>query len=242
MRLHRFYIEEDLAGRDEIALREEAVIHQLRDVFRLSAGDKVILYCGDGFDYVFDIKMLSKKEVELVKESSTKNFIPTKKVTLLMSLIKKDNFEMVLEKCTELGVTHFVPVMTERVQKKNIDMNRAHKIVREASEQCGRGDVPNIGEVAELNDVLNDYENIIAFDITGDMFEIRSTKSEIRNKSETLNEEKEMQILIGPEGGWSERELQMFKDKNVKIFKLGDTTLRAETAAIVAAALVMSCK
>ncbi len=226
MRLHRFYIEENLRVKDELTLRDGGFIHQLRDVFRLSADDRVILFDGQGIDYTFDIKMLSKKEINLEKVGEEKSFIGDTKVTLLMSLIKKDNFEMVLEKGTELGVTHFVPVITERVQKKNIDMVRANKIIKEASEQCGRGDLPSMGEMSELSDVLNDYKDIIAFDISG----IPLQPNQLTNLPASL--------LIGPEGGWSDKELEMFKEKKVKIFKLGNTTLRAETAAIVAVSKV----
>jgi 16S rRNA (uracil1498-N3)-methyltransferase len=227
MRLHRFYIEENLKVKNELTLRDDGFIHQLRDVFRLSADDQVILFDGQGIDYTFDIKMLSKKEINLEKVSEGKSFIPEKKVILLMSLIKKDNFELVLEKGTELGVTHFVPVITERVQKKNIDMVRANKIIKEASEQCGRGDLPTIDESIDLEDALKAYPDLIAFDISGG------------NLNDYKLPTNDYQLLIGPEGGWSDRELQMFSDKKMKIFKLGNTTLRAETAAIVAVSKVV---
>lgn len=226
MRLHRFYIEEELRTKDELTLRDEGFIHQIRDVFRLCADDQVILFDGKGTDYIYKIKTISKKEIGLDKVSEEKSFVPEQKVTLLMSLIKKDNFEMVLEKGTELGVTNFVPVSTERVQKKNIDMVRAGKIIKEASEQCGRGDLPTLGEIIDFETALSEYSNLIVFDITGGKFQVSSDKSQV-------------EILVGPEGGWSEKELKMFKEKKVKIFKLGNTTLRAETAAIVAVARVI---
>jgi 16S rRNA (uracil1498-N3)-methyltransferase len=227
MRLHRFYIEENLRVTNDLTLRDDRFIHQLRDVFRLSADDQVILFDGQGIDYVFNIKMLSKKEINLEKVSEEKSFIPEQKVTLLMSLIKKDNFEMVLEKGTELGVTHFVPVITERVQKKNIDMVRAGKIIKEASEQCGRGDLPTVDEPKDLKEILKTYPDLIAFDITGESLEAKKLSS------------LEACVLIGPEGGWSDREFQLLKDKNIKLYKLGNTTLRAETAAIVVTALIV---
>ncbi len=225
MRLHRFYIEENLRVKDELTLRDDGFIHQLRDVFRLSADDRVILFDGQGIDYIFDIKMLSKKEINLEKVSEEKSFIPEQKVTLLMSLIKKDNFELVLEKGTELGVTHFVPVVTERTLLKNLNIERAEKIIKEASEQCGRGDLPTLGKIMDIETVLREYPDLIAFDITGGKSQVSSDKSQV-------------EILIGPEGGWSDKELEMFRDKNIKLYKLGNTTLRAETAAIVAVSKV----
>jgi len=234
MRLHRFYTKDHLAGQEEITLRDEAALHQLRDVFRLAKGDRVIFFNGDGLDYIYEARIISKKDAEFGFVETTQNITISKKVTLLMSLIKKDNFEMVLEKATEIGVTHFVPVMTERVQKKNIDMNRAHRIVREASEQCGRGDVPTIGEIMDLEDVLKENPDVIIFDMDGE---------NISNYKLATNDYK---LLIGPEGGWSDKEIQMFKDLpadrqglKIQTYKLGDTVLRAETAAIVASAFVI---
>ena len=224
MRLHRFYINEDIGSRDELRIVDESLIHQVRDVFRLGATDSIIAFCDDGLDYIFEIELVTKKELKLKKIKSEKNFIPERKVVLLIALIKKDNFELVLEKATEIGVTHFVPVVTERTLSKNINFERAQKIIREASEQCGRGDIPTLGDVASLDSVLKEYSNLIAFDISGKVFE--SQKSDV-------------EILIGPEGGWSDKDIDLFKEKKVNLLKLGDTTLRAETAAIVASAKII---
>jgi 16S rRNA (uracil1498-N3)-methyltransferase len=225
MRLHRFYTKDHLAGQDEITLRDEAALHQLRDVFRLAKGDRVIFFNGDGLDYIYEARIISKKEAAFGFVETTQNITLTKKVTLYMSLIKKDNFEMVLEKCTELGVTHFVPVITERTQGKNLNMERAERIMKEASEQCGRGDVPTIGEIMDLEDVLKENPDVIIFDMDGQELKVTSQKSQVK-------------ILIGPEGGWSEKEIKIFKDLKIQTFKLGDTVLRAETAAIVASAFL----
>lgn len=226
MRLHRFYINEHL-GDGELVLRDEGVLHQLRDVFRLAKGDRVIFFNGDSTDYIYEATLVSKKEAGFGFIERTPNIIPSKKVTLFLSLIKKDNFEMVLEKCTEIGVTHFVPVITERTQSKNLNIERALKIMKEASEQCGRGDVPTIGGTMNLEDVLKENRDVIIFDMDG---------SSLSDYKLSTNDYK---LLIGPEGGWSDKEIQMFKDSKIQIFKLGDTVLRAETAAIVASAQII---
>ncbi|MES2223689.1 MAG: RsmE family RNA methyltransferase [Patescibacteria group bacterium] len=228
MRLHRFYTKDHLAGQEEITLRDEAALHQLRDVFRLAKGDRVIFFNGDGSDYIYEANIISKKEAGFGFVETTGNIAISKKVTLYMSLIKKDNFEMVLEKATEIGVTHFVPVVTERTLGKNLNMERAERIMKEASEQCGRGDVPTIGEIMDLEDVLKENPDVIIFDMDG---------KDLKNYKPEGDEHK---MLIGPEGGWSEKELQMFKDLKIQTFKLGDTVLRAETAAIVASAFVIN--
>lgn len=227
MRLHRFYTTENLEGRAEIKIFDEKLLHQLRDVFRLTAGSEIIFFDGRGTDYKFSVNILSKKEGVFEKISEEDVYVPEKKVTLLMSVIKKENFELAVEKATEIGVTKIVPVLSERTLQKNLNTERLQRIMIEASEQCGRGDIPDLGETVDLETALQEYLDIIAFDITG-------------GNLETLSKDiSSPKILIGPEGGWSEKELELLKEKNISIAKLGDTTLRAETAAIVASAKVL---
>ncbi|MES2059471.1 MAG: RsmE family RNA methyltransferase, partial [Patescibacteria group bacterium] len=159
MRLHRFYIEEKLAGKSEVKIFDEALLHQLKDVFRLQKGDSVIFFDGEGSDVTYRIEMISKKEGAFAKESESKSIMPESKIALYMALIKKDNFELVLQKCTELGVSKFVPIMAERSEKKNIDMDRAKRIIKEASEQCGRGDLPELSEIKSLEEILNENDH-----------------------------------------------------------------------------------
>jgi 16S rRNA (uracil1498-N3)-methyltransferase len=226
MRLHRFFVEENLEGEKEIIISDSAIIHQIKDVFRLEKGDEVILFDGRGVDYKCQIVLLSKDEGVFEIKEENETFIPKKKVSLLLSMIKKENFELACEKATEIGVSEIVPIISERTLAKNLNIDRLKKIVREASEQCRRGDIPQIIETLDLKDVIEKYPQIIAFDILGAKF---SAMDDAENSA----------ILIGPEGGWSEKELSMFRAKNISIYKLGETTLRAETAAIVAASKVL---
>src|SRR3989338_5781535 len=163
MRLHRFYIEKKLVSLQSpyldgrqlmVRVDDEGLLHQMRDVFRLTKGDEGIFFDGEGMDITFRIEMLSKKEGIFVKEKEERSAghgnTRHSSITLLMALIKKDNFELVLQKCTELGVSRFVPILAERSEKKNLDMERAKRIIKEASEQCGRGDIPGLREVMSL--------------------------------------------------------------------------------------------
>ena len=261
MRLHRFYIEEKLVSLQSpyldgrqlmVRVDDEGLLHQMRDVFRLKKDDEVIFFDGEGMDITFRIEMLSKKEGIFVKEKEERSAghgnTRRSYITLIMALIKKDNFELVLQKCTELGVSRFVPVLAERSEKKNIDMERAKRIIKEASEQCGRGDIPTIGEIKKLDEILGE-ENLIVFDASGTLSfacltarqgeglgeALKSSKSDLKHLNPKVRP-LGFAILIGPEGGWSEREIKMFQDRKIPIYKLGELTLRAETAAIVASA------
>ncbi|MDQ5950669.1 MAG: rRNA (uracil1498-N3)-methyltransferase [Patescibacteria group bacterium] len=229
MRLHRFFVKENIGENTEIEISEERIVHQVRNVFRLGVGDKIIIFDGSGQDYESQILELDKIILKLQILNSKEVFVPNKKVTLFLSLIKKENFELVCEKATELGVAKIVPVVSDRTTLKNLNHDRIEKILVEASEQCGRGDVPVLGEVINLQDpIFKSGENIFVADFGGE--EISNVKLKIDNCS----------ILIGPEGGWTEEERNLFKEKNVKTFSLGNTTLRAETAAIVATFLSLN--
>lgn len=232
MRLHRFFIEEHLRNKKDITLFDDGLIHQLKDVFRLRAGDKLILLDNSGYEYMAEISLLAKGKVEINVMDGSLAPVLNKNVTLLMSLIKKDNFEWVLEKCTELGVTKFIPVLTDRTEKKDLNFERAEKILKEASEQSGRGKLPELDEVRTLDDVVNyalkERIQVVAFDGKGEAF-----------KKESINTQEKIEILIGPEGGWTERELEMFKKYKIPVYSLGKQVLRAETAAIAISSLIL---
>lgn len=229
MRLHRFFIEENIGNEKTIKMFDEALLHQMKNVFRLEAGKRVIFFDGTGNDYECEIKILAKKEGEFEVVETKESFMPEKKVSLYLSIIKKDNFELASRQATELGVSEIIPVLTERSEKKNIDLERVRRIVKEASEQSGRGNVPITAGVTNLElAITNANGEILVADFGG--IEIKDLKLETFN----------LQLFVGPEGGWSEVERDFFKNKNVKFISLGPTVLRAETAVVSALTLILS--
>ncbi|HRH22844.1 MAG TPA: RsmE family RNA methyltransferase [Candidatus Paceibacterota bacterium] len=230
MRLHRFFTREQLVEGATITLHDSSLAHQLRSVFRLKAGDKVVLFDGSGFEYVSLVGKLQTDCVDVtISEKQSTCFIPHKKVHLGMAILKKDNFEWVLEKCTEVGVTCFTPLVSERTEKKNIDTIRAQKIIIEASEQSGRCAVPVINEVTPLEDFLKTNTlPIFAFHGKGDFFD-----------REKITHYTEVCVLVGPEGGWSEKEVSLMKTHGVHVVSLGSQTLRAETASVAISSLLL---
>lgn len=227
MRLHRFYTKEKIGDNGEIEISEERIVHQVKNVFRLGVGDRVIMFDGSGFDFEGEIVAIDKKVLLLKILKKEKAFVPEKRLILFMSVIKKENFELVCEKVTELGVAKIVPVVTQRTLMKNLNRERIEKILVEASEQCGRGDVSELGEITNLESVItNSKEQLFVADMGGNL---------IRNSEFITNN---CSLLIGPEGGWNEEEREMFKEKKINIISLGDTVLRAETAAIVGVAFL----
>ncbi len=237
MRLHRFYIEETLEKGKRVRIENPELLHQWIKVFRFSVADRVVLFNGNGKEYEGFFELLSKKEAVIVidKEKKIEN-IPATELHLFQSIIKKDNFELVVEKCTEIGASAFHPIISERSEKKDLNIERLQKIAKEASEQSGRAYLPEIFEPVDLENAI---ENLPAGQagFEGKMFALDFNGEKI----ETLRQAqgKKLGLFVGPEGGWTDRERELFRQKGIKSVSLGPQILRAETAAIVASAIVL---
>ncbi len=229
MRLHRFYVSQPLG--EEVVIDDVSLGNQWMNVFRYSVGDFAILFNGDGYDYTFSLASLSKKSCSLIRTKQSPSYMPKRQITLCLSLIKKDLFELAVQKATELGVTHIIPIVSTHSQIKNISHDRLQKIVIEASEQCGRGDIPTIAPTSDLHTTLINLTNTqcpVLLQIGGTpLYEVHKKRGD-----------KEVVLFIGPEGGWSKEDIILLETMRIPAYSLGETTLRAETAAIVAVAVL----
>jgi 16S rRNA (uracil1498-N3)-methyltransferase len=253
MRLHRFYIPEIIGSNTELIFDLPDVVHQIRKVFRLKKGDLLIIFDGSGADYTCGIEDFRDETIVLgVSAVGKSRFMPQREVYLCAALVKKDTFEWIVEKATELGVSNIIPVVAERSEKKNINEDRLKKITIEASEQSGRGSVPNIGQVVSLREAIcvipflpaqtgkkgiqtdkapngSEKMDAIAFHTDGEplgRFDLREIESPLA-------------LFIGPEGGWSPDEIALFHEHNIPVRSIGTQVLRAETAVVATLSLVM---
>lgn len=233
MRLHRFYYNNKIGTDKLFTIESQELSDQIKKVFRLKSGDSLIVFDGSGYDHECKIVDFTpcgvKFEVTKVTDSL---FMPERKVFLYASVVKKDNFEWIVEKATELGVTNIIPVISERSEKKSLNLERLIKISVEASEQSGRGDVVNIGGIITLNEALENLRQQI--NIKKIVFHTGS--AEILTPKKFHNEN--VAIFIGPEGGWAPKEIELFNQNKFEIYSLGKTILRAETAVVSALAIV----
>ena len=247
MRLHRFYLGQKIAGVGEVILTDAELIHQLVNVFRFKSGDKVILFDGSGFEFEAEIVSLNKKEIILkILKSSQGVSLASKivSVSLYLSLIKKSNFELAAEKCTEVGVAEIHPLISERSEKKDLNMERLNKIVKEASEQSGRVTLPKVFEVTDLevavSQAIAEEKRCVTFHTVTDTetnVEHNRPGSQTHHPALTkagIDGCHQVAAFVGPEGGWSDSEMELFRKNNFEIISLGQNVLRAETAAIVA--------
>ena len=228
MRLHRFYVLQPLG--EEVVIEDVSLVSQLTKVFRYTRGDLVILFNGDGYDYCYSIEDFTKKQITFLRTKTSPSYIPQQKITLCLSVIKKDNVELVVQKATELGVTTIIPILTSRSEKKNLSHDRLRKIAIESAEQCGRGDIPDVQEVTSLKKslaTLTPDQYGLFFNMGGAPFS--SIKQFFKHK--------ELILFIGPEGGFSDEDIILMKEHGLKECSLGKTVLRAETAAITCVAL-----
>ncbi|MFA5997227.1 MAG: RsmE family RNA methyltransferase [Candidatus Paceibacterota bacterium] len=234
MRLHRFFVEEMIppysdsrsgAQVQEFSVTNETLLNQWRNVLRMTDGDQAILFDGSGSESLCVFVSLTKKNALLRVIETKKGLVPEREVTLYMALIKKDNFELVLEKATEIGVTKIIPVQMDRSEKKGVNYERAQKIVREAAEQSGRATVPTLGEIIDVNKIP---DGVVVFEPRGEI----SAREYFNTHTNTP-----VAVCIGPEGGFTDDELASFHARNMPIVSTGSQILRAETAAVVALTL-----
>jgi len=229
MRLHRFYLADTISAKDQnlgsksLWVHDSGILAQWQRVLRYKVGQELILF-NDQRECLYRIISIPKNDsthLEYVTDYVRK--IPRKKVYLFWSVLKKDKNDWVLQKATELGVGHLVPIISERTEKQNFNIDRAIKIVIEASEQCGRSDIPKLREPINLVESFKEYEEIKKYSLEADGggVDIFKTKTELG-------------LYIGPEGGWSLEEKKLFEDFNIEKISLNEFTLRAETAAVVA--------
>jgi len=227
MRLHRFFVEEKIPADGEFSVPDETLLNQWRNVLRMSDSDQAILFDGSGSESLCEFVSLTKKNALLKVLETKKGLVPERVVTLYMALIKKDNFELVLEKATELGVSHIIPVQMDRSEKKGVNYERAHKIVREAAEQSGRATVPTLDEIINIDKMPSD---VVVFEPRGEI-----SAREYFNK----NSDTPIAVCIGPEGGFTDAELASFHERGITVVSTGSQVLRAETAAVVALTLAL---
>jgi 16S rRNA (uracil1498-N3)-methyltransferase len=216
------------------------VSHQIAHVLRLQPGQEVIVLDGSGQEYVVELEMTGAEASGHVVKSRPTTAEPKTHVQLFPAVLKARKLELVLQKCTEIGAGSFRPLVCERSVAEEPGRDRVRRfddIVREAAEQSGRGRIPRVEEAIQFQDGI---ETAPAGSL---IFSNRDSESGARpqpleavirgGSAETVS------IFTGPEGGFTDNEIGMALAQGHKLVSLGPRTLRAETAAIVATALVL---
>ena len=228
MSIIRLYHPENILENSTSLLSKEHT-HYLVNVMRAKRGGNVNFFNKNG-EWLSEIVFLEKDRVEVKFLSKIKENANTHNIELAICLVKKNAMEIILQKATELGIKKIIPIISERTEVKEINFERANKIVIEATEQSNQLEPPQISEILNLKDFLNINRNKIFFaDINSDY----SLEKKDFKEGETVT------VLVGPEGDFSpiEREL-IFNDSTTVAFSLSKNILRTDTAVISAISLV----
>ena len=228
MSIIRLYHPENILENSTSLLSKEHT-HYLVNVMRAKRGANVNFFNKNG-EWLSEIVFLEKDRVEVKFLSKIKENTNTHNVELAICLVKKNAMEIILQKATELGIKKIIPIISERTEVKEINFERANKIVIEATEQSNQLEPPQISEILNLKDFLNINRNKIFFaDINSDY----SLEKKDFKEGETVT------VLVGPEGDFSptEREL-ILNDFTIVAFSLSKNILRTDTAVISAISLV----
>jgi 16S rRNA (uracil1498-N3)-methyltransferase len=234
MRTIRSFVEQPLA----IGLRfvlPEFTTHHLVRVLRLEIGDAIVLFNGDGHDYTAKLLTAQKRgaEVEVTDCRELRTESPLR-ITLVQGIARGEKMDLILQKATELGVAIIAPVITDRTEVKldgersDKKMNHWRGVLAAACEQCGRARLPEILEPQSL-----------AKFAAGDGSERRLVLDPDADKSLVdlrLIEQTRISLAIGPEGGFSERDLALLRAGGYEGVQLGPRILRTETAGMAAIA------
>ena len=178
------------------------------------------------------IVFLDRDRVEVKFLNKLKEPTKNSNIELAICLVKKSPMDTILQKATELGVTKITPIVSERTEVKELNFERAKKIVIEATEQSNQLIPPEISQVIKLKDFLNNLDSSTKL-----LFADVNSKDNL--KKEVLREAKSLSVLIGPEGDFSPSEIKLIHgNPNVVPFTISRNILRSDTAVISAISLV----
>ena len=205
--------------------------HYVANVMRLKRGSNINFFNKEG-EWVSEIVFLEKDRIEVKFLNRLKKSVQTSSMELAICLVKKNPMEIILQKATELGVVKITPIISERTEVKELNLERAKKIVIEATEQSNQLRPPEISKITKLKDFINNLNE------TSKLF-FADINSKKRLKKEDIKGDNLKTILIGPEGDFTPNERKMILENNNTIsFSLSKNILKTETATISALSLV----
>lgn len=236
MQKHRFHAHISQTSDLQILLDADEA-HHLSRVLRLSVGQTVFVFDGEGREWECEIASVGKHEAALgVVRQLTNEVESPLRLTLAQALVKGDKFDWIVQKATELGVTRIVPLVTEHCEVRRVEERAEQKLERwrrislEALKQCGRRRLVEFSEPVSFADFCGVAEAPIL------IFSERGGKS-LREIAASMQQPAQLTLCVASEGGWSNAELTTAEARQFLPVHLGQRILRTETAAIAAVAL-----
>ncbi|MBI5753910.1 16S rRNA (uracil(1498)-N(3))-methyltransferase [Candidatus Peregrinibacteria bacterium] len=270
--MHRFFVSRsDHVDEAQALICSDELIHQFTKVLRFARGEKVVLLEGSGFEFVVVLQEFSVKKIlgKVLSKKFCETELPLRLVIAQAILKNMERMEWLLQKGTELGVSAFAPLLTDRTERKVLGKEeRLQRILKEAAEQSGRGKVPELSGAKRFEKIFFSADWRVAADARSEHAldfgdEVGGAMSAGGQASEHIvvvphpgaeqkfsefckqnlvkNSEKfsgELVICVGPEGGFTDREIEIAKAKGAHVVSLGPRILRAETVALAMTTIV----
>lgn len=240
MRKLRFFHPDDLEINKEYTLEDE-VSHQIYKVLRLKIDDEIFLFNGDNVEYTTKITFVNRKKVTvLIIDTNDTNYESPIKINLAQALAKSQKMDLIIQKATELGVNQITPLISDhsvlKIKSDKIENKIDHwqKVAIAACAQCWRNSIPEVQEPINFRNYITSVKNQTNMLLEPSSKNSKSLKQLEFKSSEAIN------ILIGPEGGFSNEEIDICINNGFHAISMGPRILRAETASITAIATLQA--
>ena len=237
MKEKRYYTQQDLFENSTIIIDGEE-FHHMTNVMRSRVGDKICMFNGDGCFYFAEITNLTKKQAEIKinrKEVSANE--PKGKLAVFQALAKGDKMSLVMQKITEIGANELAIFDSDYcdVKSNTTRVDRLESIAISAAKQCGRATFTKQTGVFKLNEIAENIKDYDAFYVAYENEDgLTLSQDLIKNKDKLQN----VAVMIGAEGGFSEKEINLLKESGAKIVSLGNRILRTETVALAMTSII----
>jgi 16S rRNA (uracil1498-N3)-methyltransferase len=241
--MNRFFLKSHLITGNRVNFPED-IAHQIIHVLRMRSGEVVEVLDGQGFIYRVQIKIdIDQKDISgKILEKTPVTTEPKVSITLYFGMTSRDKVEWILQKGTEIGVSQFSPFISSRSLVQSTDLSekrimRWERIIREAAEQSHRGKLPSLLSPKDYEDSLKEISD--QYDLSLIAWEAAETAAGSLRESITNFTGLKVALFVGPEGGFSDGEIETAKKSGCQVVSLGERILRMETAALVFPAVVL---
>lgn len=242
----KFFVTQEQVKNDTIEIIGNDVNH-IKNVLRQKIGDKITICNNDTLqDYECEISKIEENKIYCdIKETLNTSSESNVKVTIFQGLPKADKMELVIQKSVELGVFDITPVemkrcvvkLKENDKKKKIE--RWHKIAEVAAKQSGRNQIPKINDIIQIKNICQEMEKYDIVLVAYEKEENNTLKQVLKQLKEREYSNLKIGVVIGPEGGIEEQEIEMLKENGAEIITLGKRILRTETVALNVLSILM---
>ncbi len=232
MEIRRFFVNpQDIDANGEIVVFGDEFLHMTK-VLRYKIGYKAIVCANDGIERYCTIKQIDRDRAILSVDDENVQDKKRVHVTLFAGLLKNNKLDFTIQKAVELGIDEVRPFLSSNTAETKFAKDRADKIALEAAKQCGSAYLTKVGELCDFQDVIRafgDFDKVLF-----------AYEDEKKNRIKDCDlSGKKIALIVGAEGGFTPEEAQIAKESGAQIVTLGRRILRAETASIVASALLL---